>query len=930
MANPSISPSGGGQRLPSGTVTFLFTDIEGSTRLLQQLGEEFATLLAEHQQLLHEACESHNGSVVGTQGDSFFVAFSSAVDAVNAVVQSQRALADHPWTDGVSVGVRMGLHTGEAQISASENYVGIDVHRAARIAAAAHGGQVLISQATCDLVESALPQGVTLRDLGEHRLKDLRQPKHLYQLDITGLPADFPPIKSLDALLNNLPIQLTSFVGREKELGELKELIESTRLVTLTGAGGSGKTRLALRVAAEISGHFQNGVFFVALAPINDPRLVASTIAQALGITETAGRSILDNLKDYLQSKSLLLLLDNFEQVIAAAALVAELLAACAELKILVTSREGLRISAEREYSVPPLALPDLTQLPSLESLSQCASVELFILRAQTVKPDFNITDDTAPAVAEICSQLDGLPLAIELAAARIKLLSPSVMLDRLENRLEFLTGGARDLPARQQTLRKAIAWSYDLLDKNEQELFRRLSVFVGGCTMDAVKVAAADDSASASLLDQLGSLLDKSLLQELENIQGEPRFVMLETLREFGLEQLGASGAQEMVRGRHATFFLALAEGAEASLESAEQVQWMDRMKQEHDNLRAALEWSRMAEGAEELCLRLAGALGSFWEMHGHFSEGRERLSAVLSTKFAQGQTASRARLLARAAELAYRQSDYPATTLLAKESLEIYRKIGDKQGIASTLIKLGNAATERGSYAAASRFLEEALMIWRTQKDKHGTARALINLGWAALRSGDAHLANERLEEALALSRELGDARSMGFELSGLGEVALRQGDYARATQLMEESLELRKQLGNKWGVGVSLGMLGWVAMRERDWERAIARLGESLEVRQEIGDKGGSAWCLERLAGVAMTQGQAEKAVCLFGAAAALRSSIGSVIDPVDQANYKKNLNSLRAKLGRERYKAAWDEGHAMTLEQASSYAFENQSS
>jgi predicted ATPase/class 3 adenylate cyclase/Tfp pilus assembly protein PilF len=923
MAEPSIPSLGTGQGLPSGTVTFLFTDIEGSTRLLQQLGEKYVSLLAEHQQLLREACETHNGSVVGTQGDSFFVAFSSAVDAINAVVQSQHALAQHAWPDGASVRVRMGLHTGEAQISAS-NYVGIDVHRAARIAAAAHGGQVLLSYRTYELVENALPEGVVLRDLGEHRLKDLRQPKHLYQLDITGLRADFPPIKSLDALLNNLPVQSTSFIGREKELGELKKLIESTRLVTLTGTGGSGKTRLALQVAAEVIGRFHNGVFFVPLAPITDPRLVASTIARALGITETAGRSILDNLKDYLQGKSLLLLLDNFEQVIDAARLVAELLAACNELKILVTSREGLRISGEREYSVPPLALPDLTQMPSFESLSQYAAIELFIQRAQTVKQDFNITNDSAQAMAEICSRLDGLPLAIELAAAHVKLLSPQRIRALLEHRLEFLTGGARDLPARQQTLRNTVAWSYDLLDENERELFQQLSIFVGGCSVDAVEAVAGDHPGRVSILDRLRSLLDKSLLRETEGVDGGLRFVMLETLREFGLEQLKASGMQEAVRGQHANFFLVLAERAEASLESADQVQWMDRMEQEHDNLRAALEWSKTAHGAEEICLRLAGALGLFWEMRGYFSEGRERLSVVLSTKFAQGQIAARAKLLARAAELAYRQSEYPATTSLAKESLAIYRKIGDQQGIASMLIKLGNAATERGSYASASRFLEEALMIWREQKDKHGTARALISLGWVALRSGGTHLANTRLEEALSLSRELGDARSMGFELSGLGEVALRQRDYARATQLMEQSLDLRRQLGNKWGVGVSLGMLGWVAMRERAWERAVARLGESLEVRQEIGDKGGCAWCLERLAGVAMAQGQAERAVCLFGAAAALRSSIGSVIDPVDQTRYKKNLNSLRAELGKKQFSATWNKGRMLTLEQAITYA------
>jgi predicted ATPase/class 3 adenylate cyclase/Flp pilus assembly protein TadD len=910
--------------LPSETVTFLFTDIEGSTRLLQQLGDGYAALLEEQQQLVREACEKHAGTVVGTQGDSFFVAFSNALEAINAVVETQRALTAHAWPNGVKVRVRMGLHTGKAQISSS-NYVGLDVHRAARIAAAAHGGQVLLSHRTYELVKSKLPKGVILRDLGEHRLKDLRQPKHLYQLVITGLPTDFPPIKSLDSRLNNLPVQLTSFVGREKELGELKKLIENTRLVTLTGAAGSGKTRLALQVAAEVIRHFHNGVFFVALSPLTDPGLVASTIAQALGITESAGRSILDNLKDYLQGKSLLLLLDNFEQVIDAALQVAELLAACSELKILVTSREGLRISGEREYSLPPLALPSLTQLPSLESLSQYAAVELFIQRAQAVKPDFDITNDTAPAVAEICSQLDGLPLAIELAAARIKILTPSAMRARLEHRLEFLTGGARDLPVRQQALRSAIAWSFDLLDENEQELFRQLSVFVSGCTVEAVEAVVGKHVVPA--LDSLGSLADKSLLQEVEGIHGEPRFVMLETLREFGLEQLEASGVQETIRGRHANFFLALAEGAEASLESAEQVQWMDRMGPEHDNLRAALEWSKTVPGMEDTCLRLAGALGHFWEMRGYFFEGRERLSAILSMEIVQGQTTARSKLLARAAELAYRQSDYPATIAFAEESLAICRELGDKQGMASALIKLGNAATEAGDYATASGFLEEALSIWRELEDKHGIARALISLGWTALRPGDYQLANARLMEALTLSRELKDTRSIGFELSGLGEIALRQGNSKLATRLVEESLELRRQLGNKWGIGVSLGILGWAAIRNGDWKRAIARLGESLEVRREIGDAGGSAWCLERLAQVVLAKGQTEKAVRLFGAAAALRASIGSVVDHADQTEYENTRNALRTKLGQERFATVWNEGHGMTLEQVIAYALEN---
>lgn len=914
--------------LPLGTVTFLFTDIEGSTRLLQHLGDKFATVIAEHDQLLRDVWQKYHGSVVGTQGDSFFVAFPRAVDGVNAAMEAQRVLHAHDWTDGVKVRVRMGLHTGEPQIGASDNYVGIDVHRAARIAAAGHGGQILISQSTYDLVKSELPDEVIVQDLGEHRLKDLRQPKQLYQLVAPGLPSEFPPLKSLDASPNNLPSQLTSFVGRSKEIAEVKQLLSEGRILTLTGPGGTGKTRLALQVASEMLESFHS-VFFVALAPIMDPGLVASTIAQTLSVPETAGRSILESLKEYLQSKSMLLLLDNFEQVISAAPLVSELLSVCSKLKILVTSREGLRITGERLYPVPPLALPNLTKLPSPQALSQYAAVQLFLQRARMVKPDFTITNETAPTIVEICSRLDGLPLAIELAAARIKLLSPSAMLTRLEHRLQFLTGGARDLPARQQTLRNAIAWSYDLLDENEQKLFQRLSVFIGGCTVDAVEAVVRESTADIALLDQLESLLDKSLVRETEGRHREPRFVMLGMLREFGLERLEASGQGETIRRCHAEFYLSLAEAAEASLERAEQIQWMDRMEQEHGNLRAALEWSRTAENAGELCLRLAGTLGYFWEVRGHFSEGRERLSALLTMDVAQGRTAARTKLLARAAELAYRQSDYAATVAFAEECREICRELDDKQGMASALIKLGNAATEAGDYASASEYLGEALMIWRERDDQHGIARALISLGWVSIRSGDYLLANALLEEALAVSRELGDTRSMGFELSGLGEVALRQGDHTRATQLLEESLSLRKQLGNKWGIGVSLGTLGLVALRQRNWERAVSLLSESLEVRREISDKGGSAWCLERLAEIASAQGNPERAVRLLSAAAALRVSIGSVIDPADQAEYQSQRAGLRANLDEERFTAIWNEGRGLSFEQAVAYALEDKS-
>lgn len=911
--------------LPTGTVTFLYTDIVGSTNLARKYPDRWPGVQARHHDLLRAAITTHQGYIFRTVGDEFNAAFETALEALAAALDAQFALNAEDWGEMEPVQVRMGLHTGRAVVRAGEYEGYLTLSYTKRLMSAAYGGQILISEATAALLRDQLPEGISLRDLGGHRLKDFDRLEHIFQVVAAGLPSEFPPIKSLDGSPNNLPAPLTSFIGREREVGEVRQGLARDRILTLTGPSGSGKTRLALQAAAEVIDTFPDGVFFIALATITDPGLVPSTIAQCLGVAETPGRTILDNLKDHLRDKSLLLLLDNFEQVITAAPIIADLLVACLHLKVLVTSREALHISGEREIPVPPLDVPDLNQMPSLEAISQYAAVELFVQRANAVKPDFRMTDETAPAVAEICFRLDGLPLAIELAAARIKLLPPQAILARLGSRLDFLTGGARDLPERQKTLRNAIAWSYDLLDENEKTLFRQLSVFAGGCTVEAVE-AVAGDNPSGDVLDRLGSLLDKSLLQEVESGNGEPRFVMLETLREFGREQLRASGEQEAVQRRHASYFLALAEQAAARLESTGQVEWMNRMEQEHNNLRAALEWSKTAAGAGDICLRLAGALGLFWEVRGHFSEGRERLASLLLTEPAQGSTPGRARLLARAAELAYRQSDFAATTAYAAGSLDIFRELGDRQGSASALIKLGNAAAEFGDYAAASRHLEEALNIWRELGDQHGIARALISYGWAALRSGDYPLAEERLAEALGISRRLGDTRSTGFELAGLGEVALRQGETTRATRLVEESLELRRKLGNKWGVGVSLGILGWIAIHEGNWDHAIARLSESLEIRQEIGDRSGSAWCLERLADVEMRRGRAEKAVRLLGAAAALRASVRAVVDPVDLPEYEGRIMALREELGEERFAIAWEEGEALTLEQAAAYARE----
>ena len=576
--------------LPAGTVTLLFTDIEGSTCLLQQMGEQYAHLLADCRRLLRAAFHQCNGYEVDSQGDAFFVAFAYATDAVSAAVTVQRALASHGWPEGVTVRVRMGLHTGEPQLC-SEGYVGLDVHYAARIMKAGHGGQVLLSQTTRDLVEHDLPEGVSLQSLGEHRLKDVERHGHLFQLDIAGLPAGFPPLTTLDAHINNLPAQTMPLIDREKEMARICQLLRraDVRLITLTGTGGVGKTRLGQETAARLLNEFAEGVCFVPLATISYPDLVVPTIAQTLGVREAGDCPLMERLKAYLRNRQLLLFLDNFEQVLAAAPRLSELLQGCPELKMLVTSRAVLHVYGEHEFPVLPLPVPDLSHLPESEALAHYAAVALFLQHAQAVKPDFQMTPTNARAIAEICARLDGLPLAIELAAARVKLLSPQALLARLAHRLEVLTCGAQDMPPRQQTLRNMLAWSYNLLDAKEQRLFRRLSVFAGGCTLEAVEAMYTTFGDMAEpVLDGVASLIDKSLVQKVEQEGEELRLLILETIREYGLECLAASGEMEATRQAHALYYLALAE-EEAKLEGPQQAAWLDR---EHENLRAAKQW--------------------------------------------------------------------------------------------------------------------------------------------------------------------------------------------------------------------------------------------------------------------------------------------------------------------------------------------------
>jgi predicted ATPase/class 3 adenylate cyclase len=615
--------------LPTGTVTLLFTDIEGSTRLLHRAGDDYANLLEEHRRLLRAAFAAHDGVEVDAEGDAFFVAFASAQGAVEAAADAQLALARHPWPNDNEIRVRMGLHTGEPT-TINGRYIGLAVHQGARVMAAGHGGQILISESTRALLDDRFQ----VRDLGEHRLKDLSGPHQLYQLQVEGLPTDFPPLKTLENRPTNLPVLTNALIGRNRELDEVQGLLErdDVRLLTLTGAGGTGKTRFALRLAAEQLEQFANGVFFVSLAPLHDWELVVPTIAQTLGLREQPGETRLETLTVYLRDKQQLLLLDNFEQVVAAAPAIGGLLATAPQLQVLVTSRTPLRLSGERTYPVPPLGTPNPERLSDTTSLMDYDAVRLFVERAQAATPDFELSDANGRAVAEICIRLDGLPLAIELAASRVRTLPPPALLRRLDQRLRLLIGGARDVDERQRTLRATIEWSYELLLDEERTLFARLGVFIGGCRLEAAEaVCDPGGELGIDLLGSLESLVEKSLVLPRADPDGEPRFRMLETIREYAVDVLRTSDALDETRRRHAEYFLELAERVDFESRTGEQAGLFAQLELENANLRAAVDWARATDD-NELLLRLATALWDFWAIRGYVAEGRSALEDAVA----------------------------------------------------------------------------------------------------------------------------------------------------------------------------------------------------------------------------------------------------------------------------------------------------------
>ena len=822
--------------LPTGTVTFLFTDIEGSTRLLQALGDRYPAVHDQQAAIIRRAIADGGGIEVSTHGDAFFVAFRTPAGAVRAAVAAQQGLASHDWSPGPPVRVRMGVHTGEGTLG-GDDYVGIDVHRAARIADAANGGQVILSDATRGLVQHALPAGTSLRDLGVHQLRGIEDPERLHDLVIEGLAADFPPPRTPDARPSNLPPQLTSFVGREEQIVEVERLLDHTRLLTLTGPGGSGKSRLALRVAAELLTRYQDGSCFVDLSPVTDPALVPAAVANALGIPEAANRPILEEVKDHLRHRELLQVVDNFEQVAEAGPVIEELLTAAPKLRTMVTSRVVLSLRGEQEYAVPPLDVPDPERLPpDLSTLSAVEAVRLFSERARAASPRFTLTEQNAPAVAEITARLDGLPLAIELAATRTKVLTPEEMLARLKRRLSILTSGSPSLPKRQRTLRATIAWSYDLLDPVERRLFARLSVFTGGWTFESAEAVCDPEGLGLDALDGLTSLVDKSLIRRTEPAGHPSRFSMLETIREFGQEQLAANGDLELVLRRHAEHFLGLAVEAEPHLTAEGQAAWLDRCDQEHANVRAALRWA-IEMGEAGRAQAAAGALWRFWQQRGHLAEGRRWLEEILAMPSGQAPTAARAKALAAAGGIAW-WSDRGASHAFYDEALAIERELGDPARLAEALYNDAFAVAAEHDLTSAARLLDESLDLFRRVGDQPGVAKVLVMQVIPDAMAGAWDRVATRIEEVVAIWRRLGDRLNLAFDLVWLAFAYGRAGrrEDARSTAL--EALELFREVDDATGIALAFLDLAFLLTWEGRHEDAIRLAGASESHRERAG--------------------------------------------------------------------------------------------
>lgn len=864
--------------------TFLFTDIQGSIRLWETHPEAMRVALTRHDELLRAIIAEHRGQAFKFVGDQVCATFERAPDAAAAALAAQRAVLQLNHENGwlpkqlsfdrvmFALHVRIALHSGDAS-ERDGDYFGPTVNRVARLLAVGHGDQILLTHATAERVRDQLPPTTSLRDLGARRLRDLPQPEHIFQLVAPDLPSEFPPLKTLDERASNLPSPTTSLIGRETEIRALAQMLEQphARWITLTGSGGTGKTRLALAAAEHVLEKFSDGVYFVALDAVHDPTLVLPTLAQTLGIKESSTQSLAQALHQTLANKQMLLVLDNLEHVADAAGELGELLGAAPRVRVLATSRELVRVYGEHNFPVSPLPIPNAAQSMSGEALQQNPAVQLFLERARAVRPDLSLAHGNAQAIGALCAQLDGLPLAIELVAVHARVLSPAQMLARLSNHWHLWVQGARNVPPHQISLRATMDWSYNLLTATEQHTFARLAIFAGAWTMEAAEAIVA------ATVETIVSLVDKSLVRVADAPQ-ETRFHLLETVREYAWDHLRAQNVLDALRTQHANYFAALAQRAESELVGAAQAEWLQRLERDHENFRAALEWS-FKSGAVETGFTLVVGLWRFWYVRGHFSEGRAWMESALQHQAAASPHA-RAKALNSAGVLARSQADYARAREWLQASRAEFQILDDTRGLANVLNSLGLLALDQIQYADAREFFTASL----------------------------------------ELERAHGDQRRIAISLNNLGGIANYQREFAQAKAYYTESLALRRAQNDTAGIANSLLNLGEVAVRQNELADALALYRESLSLRQELGDRRGIALSLEGIAAVAAAHDDAVCATQLYAAAAELRRELNAPHAPVERAEYENALARLREKLGANKYNTVWSTARGWSLENA----------
>lgn len=914
---------------PTGTLTFLLTDIEGSTELWERYPDAMRSAMVRHDEIIEESVGFHHGMLVRPrgEGDSRFAVFPQADDGVQSAVDILQKLVEGFSYFPIALKIRIGMHTGTADLRLGD-YYGSTVNRCARIRALGHGGQLLLSQVTAEIVRDDLPQGTSLVDMGTHQLKGLSRGERIFQLSIPGLPNKFPPLNSAESNISHLPTQLTPFIGRAAQITAVKDLIlnPEVRLITLLGPGGTGKTRLSLQVAQDVLENFSKGAFFVPLAEDTDSGQLIARIAQQLEVRD-GGRPLLETIIDYLRDKRVLLILDNFEQLVAASPVISNLLAAAPQVKILVSSRIALNIRGEHEYPVPPLELPSPTGEIILDRLAENESVRLFIARATAAQPSFALTNDNASAVAEICRHLDGLPLAIELAAARVKILPPHAILARLGDRLKLLTGGARDLPARHQTLRNALEWSYSLLKPDQKRLYTRLGVFTGGCTLEAAEAVCNPDG-NLDILEELSTLVDNSLLRQVEVGEGEPRFIMLETIRAFALEKLVESGGAAALQERQARYFGKLIiDRAGNELYSANALYWLNWLERELDNFRATLDWSLSSAGGADFAAGLVWSLIWFCYRRGYSSEGRTWTARVLSLPAIQADPHSKALALIADGMLSLWVGEQEAGLAHLQEGLAIEQRLENEPMLAPLLLGNGVAFINMGRDREARPFLEQAQALFDQYHQAYFKFFTMVHLGNVELGLGNPDKARILIEAAYTQARVYNESWILSFALNNLGEIARVQGQYEQARAYYQDCESILEDSGDRGDMARFAHSLGYIAQYEGDLVRAETQFRKSLAMFRKLGNRRGIAECMAGLAGLSARQGQPKWGAVMLSSAETILKGTGGAWWPADRVEVERNQAIIRSALSDVEFAAAQVKGQAMTLEQALTFVSEN---